>query len=131
MAGGDLLGWVVTPKMWTRLPAALTTVAKNYGNLGGLNALVLTFLFLLLVTTWCAWALGAPVKKFVLGFTLVFFLTYLCVIAGNHAHIAANKPSEMKDFGIGWSLRLTGEALGPVLLRQSMPLRVVGVFHGN
>lgn len=110
MFGHDILGWVVIPKMWTRLPAALTTVAKPFGALGGFNALILTWLLLLLLTTACAWTLGAQLRRYLWGFTLVFFLTYACVIAGNHAHIAANKPAEMKDAGISWSLRLTGEA---------------------
>jgi uncharacterized membrane protein YadS len=110
MLGHDLLGWIVTPKTWTHLPLALTTVTKGYGQLGGAGALLLTWLFLLLVTTVCAWTLGLPLRKFALAFTLVFFLTALCVIGGNYAHIAANKPAEMKEFGLTWSLRLTGEA---------------------
>lgn len=124
MFGHDILGWVVTPKMWTHLPGALATVTKNFGHLSGLGALLLTYLFLLLVTTACAWTQGVPVARFLWGFTLVFFLTYLCVIGGNHAHIAASKPAEIKEFGLTWSLRLTGEA-GLILAL------LLGLFIGN
>ena len=39
--------------------------------------------------------LGANVRKFALGFTVVFFLAYACLIAGAWAYIAAtpNKPA--------------------------------------
>lgn len=110
MFGCDLMGWVVTPKTWTHLPLAVATVAKGYGALGGFSALALTWLFMLLLTAVCFRALGSPVRRHLWGFTLVFALTYLCVIAGNYARIAASKPSEMTEFGLSWSLRLTGEA---------------------
>ncbi|MCL5271523.1 MAG: YeiH family protein [bacterium] len=110
MLGFDILGWVVTPKIWTRLPAAISTVTKNYANLGGFSALLFTYLFLLAVTTGCALILGARIKPYVRGFTLLFFLTSLCLIAGHHGRIAASKPAEMNEFGLSWSLRLTGEA---------------------
>ena len=56
------------------------------------------------------WLLGGNLKKFIVGFTLVFTISFLCWVLGNHAHIAATTPAEFSKFGIGWSLKLTGEA---------------------
>jgi hypothetical protein len=39
----------------------------------------------------------------------VFWISYLCWIAGRWAHFAAITPAEMQRFGIGWSLKLTNE----------------------
>ena len=123
-AGFDLLGWVVCPNTWVDPTAALNAVSKSYSTLCGYQSLILTYLFLLAVTGLGAWAMGANVAKYAGGFTAIFLLTYLCVIVGNHANIAANKPADIQKFGLSWSLRLTGEA-GLILAL------VVGLVIGN
>jgi uncharacterized membrane protein YadS len=55
-------------------------------------------------------ALGGNVGKFIYGFTIIFWLTFVCVIIGHEANIAANTAKDMQKFGITWSLKLTGEA---------------------
>jgi uncharacterized membrane protein YadS len=49
------------------------------------------------------------VKKFALGFTVIFFISYLCWFAGHYAYIAATK-DKLGAFKIPWSLSLTGES---------------------
>jgi uncharacterized membrane protein YadS len=48
--------------------------------------------------------------KFIYGFTVIFWLTYACVLVGSFANIAANAPGDIKKFNLSWSLRLTQEA---------------------
>jgi len=107
--GADLLGWAVTTVVWTNVTKALAPASKLYAKLPGLVSLLLTYLFLLVVTAAGASALRADLRKFVSGFTLVFFSSYACWIGGSWAYIAAT-PDKLKNFGIGWSLNLTSEA---------------------
>src|SRR5450759_2337047 len=69
-------------------------------------------------------ALNADLKRFALGFTVVFWLSYLAWIIGSWAHFAVNTPADMQKFGIGWSLKLTAEGGFIVAL-------LVGLFVGN
>ena len=124
LAGVDVLGWVVTTAVWTDASKALNPAAKAYARLGGIGALVATYAALLAVLSVGAAALRADVKRFALGFTAVFWISYLCWIAGSYANIAVTTPADMKKFGIGWSLRLTNEAGFIVAL-------VAGLIVGN
>src|SRR2546422_9625177 len=54
-------------------------------------------------------ALKADLKRFALGFTAVFWISYLSWIAGSYANFAVTTPADMQRFGISWSLRLTNE----------------------
>ena len=109
LAGGDLLGWAAKSQVWTDLSKSITTASKPFSGLAGIPALVLTYLFLLVVTSFGARALGANVKRFAGGFTLVFFFAYLFHIVGGWAYIAAT-PDQRGAYGIGWSMSLTAEA---------------------
>lgn len=119
----DLLGWVVTTSVWTKLPGALKPVSKAYAGLPGPAYLLFTFLFLLGLMSLGARGLGADVKRFVRAFTGVFLISYLCWMAGSWAYIAAT-PDKLKSFGIGWSLNLTAEAGFIVAL-------IAGLLIGN
>src|SRR5712691_2803471 len=109
LAGTDVLGWVVTTSVWTDLSKALNPVSKAYSALGGVGALVATYVALLVVMTAGAAALKADLKRFALGFTAVFWISYLSWIAGSYANFAVTTPADMQRFGISWSLRLTNE----------------------
>ncbi len=124
LAGADLLGWVVTTQVWTDLSKALGTASKAYAGVGGLGALIASYIALLVVLSAGAVALNANVGRFALGFTAVFWLAYICWIVGSWANFAVNTPSDMKKFGIGWSLRLTAEGGFIVAL-------LAGLFVGN
>ncbi|MBI4517409.1 MAG: putative sulfate exporter family transporter [Deltaproteobacteria bacterium] len=108
-AGLDLLGWAVATRGWLELSKALAPVSKSYAQLPGFVSLLLTYLFLLVVMATGAGALGLNLRRFAVGFTVLFWLSYGCWLIGNYAYIAAT-PDQRPGFGIGWSLGLTGEA---------------------
>jgi len=122
--GADILGFGVTTGIYTDLSKALNPISKVYAGLGGIGSLIVTYIFLLVVMTIGAAMLKANVKKFALGFTLVFWISYICWIIGSWAHIAVTTPGDMKKFGISWSLKLTAEGGFIVAL-------VVGLLVGN
>jgi uncharacterized membrane protein YadS len=109
LAGIDLLGWAVTTSVWTDAGKALGTASKTYAGIGGLPALLLTYLALLAVLSAAAAALRVPVARFALAFSAVFAIAYASWIVGSFAHLAAVTPADQKKFGIEWSLKLTNE----------------------
>src|SRR5262249_40209401 len=60
--------------------------------------------------------MGASIGRFVLGFTVVYWLAYLAWVIGNYAAIAATTPAEMARLGIGWAPRPAGGAGCPIRL---------------
>src|SRR5437868_5191056 len=105
----DLIGWVVNTSVWINLGNALAPASKNYASLGGVGALIATYVALTAVLSLGAAALKADVKRFALAFTAVFWIAYASWIVGNYAMFAAVTPADQQKFGISWSLRLTNE----------------------
>ena len=124
LAGSDLLGWVVTTSVWNDASKALSPLSKAYSGLGGVGALIATYIALALVMTAAAAALKADIKRFALGFTAVFWISYLAWFIGSYASFAVTTPADMQRFGISWSLRLTNEGGFIVAL-------LAGLFIGN
>jgi uncharacterized membrane protein YadS len=122
----NLLGWVVTTSVWTNLGQALKTVSNSYGSLGGVGALVATYVALLVVLGAAALALKSDLRKFALAFTAVFWIAYASWIVGNFANFAAVTPAELQKFGISWSLKLTNE--GGYIFALLAGLVVANVF---
>src|SRR6516165_4728110 len=102
VAGPDLLGWTVTTSVWTDPAKALAPASKAYAGIGGIGALLVTYVALLVVMTLGALALKADVKRFIFGFSAVFWLSYLCWIVGSYANLAVTTPADMHKFGISW-----------------------------
>src|SRR5262249_49301675 len=96
LANVDLIGWVVTTSVWSNLGNALGTASKTYAPLGGLGALLATYVALLVVLSVAAVALKADVKKFALAFTAVFWIAYASWIVGSFANFAAVTPAELQ-----------------------------------
>jgi uncharacterized membrane protein YadS len=126
LANTNLLGWVVTTSVWTNLGQALKTASNSYGALGGVGALVATYVALLVVLGAAALALKSDLKKFALAFTAVFWIAYASWIVGNFANFAAVMPAELQKFGINWSLKLTNE--GGYIFALLAGLVVANVF---
>ena len=120
----DILGWAVTTSVWTDLGKALAPVSKAYAGLGGVGSLIATYIGLLVLMTAGAAALKANIGRFILGFTVVFWLSYICWIIGSYANFAVNTPADMQKFGVSWSLRLTSEGGFIVAL-------IAGLIVGN
>ena len=96
LANVNLIGWVVTTAVWSNLGAALNTASATYRGLGGVGALVATYLALLAVLGAAALALKSDLKKFALAFTAVFFIAYASWIVGSYANFAAVTPAELQ-----------------------------------
>ncbi len=123
VAGVDMLGWVVKAQTWLDVTKVFRPTAKQYGFLGGFGSLFVTYALITALLAVGIRALGDNVAKFVGGFTLIFFIAYICYAAGNFAYIAVT-PDKIKNFNIPWAMGLTGEA-GYILAL------LAGVFVGN
>jgi uncharacterized membrane protein YadS len=128
LSGVDLLGWAATTKIWTVPSAALVPLGKSYAGLGGLPALVLTYLAFLAVLSGAAALLKANVGRFALAFTAVFWIAYFAWIIGSYAHFAAATPADIAKTGVSWSLRLTPE--GGLILALIAGLIIGNFFPG-
>jgi uncharacterized membrane protein YadS len=124
LGGVDLLGWGVKTNVWMDINKALGVASKNYVALPGLVSLIMTYLFMLILTTVGAKFLSLDVRKFVIGFTFIFWIAYACWLIGSWAPIAVNTPADMQKFGLNFSLRLTGESGFIIAL-------LVGLVIGN
>jgi uncharacterized membrane protein YadS len=108
--GADLLGFGAKVGTWTDISKAITPVAASFKWMPAWLALICTYVFMGSVIGVGSWLSGGTVKRFMIAFTLVYAFSFSCWLLGNHAHIAATTPAEFNKFGIGWSLKLTGEA---------------------
>jgi uncharacterized membrane protein YadS len=77
-------------------------------GLSPIGSLLITFLAALVIMGLGSVLIGADLKKFIIGFTLVFWISYLCWLLGHYAYIAATK-NDLAKFGIPWSISMTGE----------------------
>ncbi|HOB75023.1 MAG TPA: putative sulfate exporter family transporter [Phycisphaerae bacterium] len=108
-AGVETYGWAAKTSVWTSIEQIIAPVSKAYAGLPAMVSLLLTYLFLLVVMTVGAWLLGAPLRRFVISFTVIFAIAYACWALGHYAYIAATR-DKLDALNIGWSLNLTGEA---------------------
>jgi uncharacterized membrane protein YadS len=122
--GVDLLGWGIKTSIWIDLSKALSPISGTFKGMPGFTSLFLTYLFMLIVTVIGAVALRVNARRFLVGFTLVFWISYGCFLLGHFAYFAANTPEMMKSMALGWSLKLTGEGGFIVAL-------IAGLLVGN
>lgn len=123
MAGMEPFGWVVKTNVWMDVGKIMTPVSSRYAGLPGPVALLLTYAGLATVLGFGARLLKAKVRRFLGAFTFVFFASYVCFAVGHYAYVAAT-PDQLKKWGIGWSMNLTGEAGFIIAL-------VTGLILGN
>jgi uncharacterized membrane protein YadS len=121
--GVDLLGWAVKSNTWLSLDKMLSASTGAYKSLPGIASLLITYVAITGILAWAVKLLQGDVGKFIKGFTIVFFVSYLCFAAGHYAYIAVT-PDKLAKAGIPWSLGLTGEA-GFILAL------LAGIFVGN
>jgi uncharacterized membrane protein YadS len=121
--GTDLLGWAVTTSVWIAPVKALATASKSYAKFPAMISLLATYGFLLAVLLLGARAMRLNLKRFAIGVTAIFALSYACWFLGSWAYIAAT-PDKRQAFGINWSLNLTNESGFIIAL-------LVGLIFGN
>jgi len=109
LSGSNLLGWVTGPRTWLEIGESVRPVSSAYAQVDALLLLLVTYAFVLALMTAAAALLGMSIPKFIAGFTLLYWLSYLCWVLGNYAYVAVTTPAEMQRLGLCWSLRLTGE----------------------
>ena len=120
--GMDTLGWLAKHNVWIDLSKSFEPTSKAYAGFGGLGAAAATWLFMLAITTFGATIMGSKPAKFAAGFSIVYWLTFVCLVLGNNAYIGAT-PDQLGKFKIGWAL-----SLGEMGLVFAM---IVGLFIGN
>jgi uncharacterized membrane protein YadS len=120
--GVDLLGWVVKMPVWIDFAKAVAPVSAGYKAMSGVTSSLLTYLFLLAITTVGVIGMGGNVQKYVIGFTIIYWIVFFCMVFGNNAYIAA-APSGRSAFKIAWSL-----GLGEMGLVIAM---IIGLIIGN
>lgn len=101
----DLLGWAAKFGVWIDPSKAVGPGSKGFAWLGSIGSLVATYVFTLVVTSIGAYFMGTKVKKFVAGYTVIYWITMAATVIGNYAYLAAT-PNKREAFNIGWSLSL-------------------------
>ncbi|MEM0203035.1 MAG: putative sulfate exporter family transporter [Archaeoglobaceae archaeon] len=104
--GFDVMGWAANAKVWVDPAKSIDPASKTYAYLGPVGSLIVTYIVLLVMMSIGAKAMGWDLKKYVVGFTIIYFLTWLCWWIGHYAYIASTDPAKDK---IPWSLKLSGE----------------------
>lgn len=94
----------------TKADTSSLVVGQKYERKGlsAMASVTLTFIAMMVIMGLGSMLIGADFKKFAIGFTLVFWCSYLCWFCGHYAYIAATK-NDLAKFGINWSLSMTGE----------------------
>jgi uncharacterized membrane protein YadS len=77
-------------------------------GVSGFMAVVYTFIASLLLMVLAALALRAKVLRFLLAYSVIFWISCICYFAGHYAYIAASNVDLVK-FKIPWALGLSGE----------------------
>ena len=120
--GMDTLGWLAKHNVWVDISKAVTPATKTYAGLGFWGSAIATWLFMLAITTFGATIMGSKPARFAGGFSLIYWLTFACIVIGNNAYIGAT-PNQLARFKIPWSL-----SLGEMGLIFAM---LVGLYIGN
>ena len=121
--GFDLVGWQLKPTTWTVAGKWANPATKAYASLGWLGSFLVTYAVWTTLTCIGAYFMKLDVKKFFMGWTILFVLAWTSWLIGHEAHIAA----PINDFGkrgITWGLSLGSDA-GFILAL------FVGLFIGN
>lgn len=101
----DLLGWAAKFGVWITPTKAAAANSQAFAWLGEAGTLIVTYVFLLVLTTAGAYFMKTKVKRFIAGFTILYWLTVGANILGNFAYLAAT-PDKRAAFQIPWSLSL-------------------------
>jgi uncharacterized membrane protein YadS len=119
----DIVGWQAKPSTWSEAGTWIKPAGKAYKDWGWVGSLLTTYVVWTALTCIGAAAMRLDVKKFFLGFTCLFWITWVVWIVGREAHLAA-PINKFGKYGIDWGLSLGGGASYILAL-------VVGLVIGN
>ena len=139
--GVDTVGWMTKLLTWevTRLlddfswAKILKPAGKSYGDMHPLLSLFITYGVFAGLTSIGAWFQGLNVKRFLQGFSLLFFITWLCWIIGHEAHFKAmdavvKGKNYFEIYELSWGLQLGGGF--SYMLALAVGLLIGNVFKG-
>ncbi|MFH1726589.1 MAG: putative sulfate exporter family transporter [Elusimicrobiota bacterium] len=112
VTGVDLVGWVAYPSSWggtVPFAEAIKPLGKTYAGLGFAGSILATYAAFTLATCVGAFFMRWNVRKFFLGWTIIFVMTYGIWTLGHHAFLTANITNRAK-YGLDYSLSLGGGA---------------------
>jgi len=137
LAGVDLVGWMARPRAWewTDVAGALAwskffaPAGAEYAGWHALASFFTTYAVFTALFAFGARFMGLDVRRFVLGFTALFLVTWAAWVAGNELHLTmvdatVNGRNRYRDAGLSWGLQL-GEG-APYLLAL-----IAGLAIGN
>ena len=127
LAGFDALGWMTRPRSWEWTDVVgefewsklLRVTGGGYSTWHPLAAWLVTYVAFTGLLSIGAYFQRLDLKRFVLGFTAIFVITWACWIVGNEMHLAAvdavvDGRNAYRERGLSWGLQL-GEG-APYLL---------------
>src|SRR5690606_15505554 len=127
LAGVDAVGWMARPRTWEWTDVAggfawsklLAVSGEAYSSWHPFVAWLVTYAVFTGLFTLGAYFMRLDVKRFVLGFSAIFVITWLCWIVGNEMHLtqvdaAVDGRNPYRERGLSWGLQL-GEG-SPYLL---------------
>ena len=120
--GVDLIGWICKMGMWVGDPMKCFKAAHK-GYMEGWQALICTYVFVTVMLAVGIKLMRGNVFRFIIAFTVVYFIAICCYVIGANAYIAAN-PTQIAKMGVPWALGLSTEAGLIVAL-------IVGIIIGN
>ncbi|MEX2524120.1 MAG: putative sulfate exporter family transporter [Gammaproteobacteria bacterium] len=125
IAGVDLVGWMAKTRTWVDFSPdnVLQPAGAAYAGWGPWASLGMTYAVFTILTCAGAAAMRLDVRRFFLGWTILFAITWLTWIIGHEAHLKAT-PNDFDKYGIEWGLSLGGGASYLLAL-------VVGLAIGN
>jgi uncharacterized membrane protein YadS len=122
----SFLGWAFKGSIWLDPSKAVTTANPSYQWLGWWSV-VATYAFLLTILTLGAAMMRYNVKKFLLGFSAIFWITAFVWILGFYAYSAVTADL-LQTWKIPWTLSLTSE--GGYIYLLVVGLLVRNLFGG-
>ncbi len=118
--GLDAVGWIAKPKTWELSAlvsdfswAKLMKPASKGYDIHPLVSLLSTYVIFTVLMSIGAYFQKLNVRKFIIGFTAVFALTWIAWILGHEAHFKAidavvKGKNEYQNFGLTWGVQLGG-----------------------
>ena len=129
LTGVDLVGWMAKTHTWALghpekgFATSLSAAGKAYADMSPLASFLVTYAVFTALTCIGAYFMKLNVKKFFVGFTIIFLITWACWVIGHEAHFKAT-PNQWEKYGITWGLSLGGGFSYLLAL-------AVGLFIGN